>query len=362
MKIAIIGTRGIPNNYGGFEQLAEYLSVGLINKGHQVWVYNSHSHAYQNSIWNGVHIIHQYDPEGKIGTMGQFIYDFNCIRDSRNRGFDVILNLGYTSSAVWMKLFPRKTKLITNMDGLEWKRSKYSNKVRRYLKYAERWAVNGSDALIADSLAIQTYLKNKYNKNSRYIAYGANLFTKADVSVLNQYALKPYQYFLLIARMEPENNIEMILDGYVKSKSTLPFYVIGNIENKFGAYLKQKFNHQQIVFVGPQYNIEIINNLRYYSCLYFHGHSVGGTNPSLLEAMASNALIAAHNNEFNKSILEQNAFYFDNIDEVSSLINNIDKIEERRCEYSDRNKKRIENDFSWNKIIQLYENIIIEHG
>lgn len=362
MKIAIIGTRGIPNNYGGFEQLAEYLSVGLIQKGHQVWVYSSHTHAYQQANWNGVNIIHQHDPEAKVGTIGQFIYDLNCILDSRKRHFDVILNLGYTSSAIWMKFFPKKTKLITNMDGLEWKRSKYSGKVRTFLKYSESWAVKGSDVLVADSLAIQTYLKNKYQKDSAYIAYGAHLFTEPDPEILKQYALKPYHYFLLIARMEPENNIEMILDGFVSSDSSLSFFVIGNTQNKFGTYLKQKFTDKRIVFVGPLYDMKIINNLRYYSCLYFHGHSVGGTNPSLLEAMASNALIAAHENEFNKSILTQNAFYFKSNDEVSGLINHVERIEDKRAEFVERNLNRIKNDFSWNKIIQQYENVIIGNG
>src|SRR5678815_4853342 len=103
MKIAILGTRGIPNSYGGFEQFAEYLSLGLTNKGHHVTVYNSHNHTYQENSWNGVNIVHCYDPEYLIGTAGQFVYDLNCILDCRKKDFDIILQLGYTSSSVWLK-------------------------------------------------------------------------------------------------------------------------------------------------------------------------------------------------------------------------------------------------------------------
>ena len=105
MKIAIVGTRGIPNHYGGFEQFAQYLSLGLLNRGCEVWVYNSRLHPYQQNTWKSVNIIHCKDPEDKIGTAGQFIYDLNCILDSRKRSFDVILQLGYASSALWFPFF-----------------------------------------------------------------------------------------------------------------------------------------------------------------------------------------------------------------------------------------------------------------
>jgi len=126
MKIGILGSRGIPNHYGGFEQFAGHLSTGLVKQGAEVWVYCSHDHPYTGESWNGVHLIHCYDPERSIGALGQFVYDFNCIRDSRKRDFDIILQLGYTSSSVWHRLLPEKPVVITNMDGLEWKRSKYS--------------------------------------------------------------------------------------------------------------------------------------------------------------------------------------------------------------------------------------------
>jgi len=125
---------------------------------------------------------------------------------------------------------------------------------------------------------------------------------------------------MIIARLEPENNIETILDGVVLSKDTTPMLVIGNHNTKFGNYLKEKFKASaHIRFMGAIYNLEHLDNLRYFSNLYFHGHSVGGTNPSLLEAMASKALIIAHKNEFNAAILKENAYYFSNAEEVKKL-------------------------------------------
>ena len=360
MKIAIIGTRGIPNNYGGFEQLAEYLSLGLKEKGHEVYVYNSHKHTYQEKTWKGIHIIHQFDPEKGIGTIGQFIYDFNCILNARKHNFDAILNLGYTSSSVWMRLFPEKPRLITNMDGLEWKRTKYSKSVQRFLMYAEKLAVKMSDQLIADSKAIKSYLNKKYNVDSHFIAYGANLFNSPDKSILEPFAIQPYKYNMLIARMEPENNIEMILDGVNISKSKHKFFVVGNAKNKFGEYLTQKYkSNQSIIFTGPIYDLTIINNLRYYSNIYFHGHSVGGTNPSLLEAMGCQCLIGAHDNEFNKSVLDEDAFYFKNAEDVAHCLQTYFKSDNVSRRMVENNYVKIETNYSWKKIVEQYEQVMI---
>lgn len=356
MKIAILGTRGIPNNHGGFEQFAEYLAQYLHDNGHEVYVYNSHSHPYQNVMWNGVHILHKNDPEDKVGTIGQFVYDLNCILDSRKRNFEVILQLGYTSNSIWGWLLPKKAVIVTNMDGLEWKRSKYSKLVRSFLKIAERLAVKSSDYLISDSTGIQTYLKEKYSLNSRFIPYGANLFTNPDREILSSYDVSIGAYNMLIARLEPENNIEVILDGVVKSNKEHPFLVIGKHNTKFGEYLKHKYvNNKSIRFLGGIYNQNHLDNLRYYSNLYFHGHSVGGTNPSLLEAMASNSLIAAHDNIFNRSILNNDAVFFKDSEGVKTILNQ--KIDSAESNLN-ANSKKIATLYSWSKINMDYERFI----
>ncbi len=362
MKIGILGTRGIPNHYGGFEQFAEYLSVGLVKRGHQVVVYNSSNHPFQEKNYRGVEIVHCSDPEDKIGTAGQFIYDLNCIRDARSRSFDILLQLGYTSSSVWGKLLPRHAVVFTNMDGLEWKRSKYNKWVKKFLKYAESWAVKTSDILIADSQAIQTYLYEKYGQPAVFIAYGAKVFENSDEQKISPYHVQPFNYYLLIARMEPENNIEMILDGYVKSAEERPFLVVGRTENAFGSHLVERFiKHPNIRFVGGIYDSELIDNLRHFARLYFHGHSVGGTNPSLLEAMGAGAVIAAHENPFNQAVLESEALYFDSAESVSQTIKSFGD----RTQYAtmiSNNRKQIAEQYNWEKIIDQYEATFAAHA
>ncbi len=340
-KIAIIGTRGIPNFYGGFEQFAEYLAKGLVERGHDITVYNSHLHPYQETEWNGVKLVHCQDPEDKWGTAGQFIYDLNCILDTRKKDFDIILQLGYTSSTIWGWLLPRKRSIVTtNMDGLEWSRSKYSKPVQWFLKQAEYLATVFSDYWIADSLGIQDYLTKKYNIPSTYIPYGAFPFITPDQGDLKAYDVQPFGYNMLVARFEPENNIDTILAGAAAAIQKSPFLVIGKHNTTYGEYLKEKYKgHPHIRFVGGVYDINILNNLRYYCNLYFHGHSVGGTNPSLLEAMASQALICANRNLFNSTILEKDAFYFSNISEVSHYIDTV----------------KLEKIYEWNTIIDQYE-------
>lgn len=358
MKIGIIGTRGIPNRYGGFEQFTEFIAPMLVQKGHEVTVYNSSLHPQQFSEWKGVRIITKKDPENRIGTAAQFLYDLQCILNCRKQNFDIILQLGYTSSSIWGFLFPRKSKIVTNMDGLEWKRSKYTPVVKRFLKLAEKWAVQQSDVLIADSIGIQQYMSTHYNKRSVFIAYGAEHFEAADAKPVVDFGFQPYEYNLLIARMEPENNIETIIKGHLLSNTKEPLLIIGSTANKFGEQLKKKYNSPYIVFCEAKYDINLLNHLRYYSNIYFHGHSVGGTNPSLLEAMSSGALIAAHENIFNRSILGDDAFYFSTSEDIAALLQSKPQ-KKLFSTLIQNNSVKIAEDYSWQKIAQLMETCFI---
>jgi glycosyltransferase involved in cell wall biosynthesis len=359
LRIGIFGTRGIPNNYGGFEQVAGYLSKGLVEKGHDVTVYNSSNHPYQEKAWNGVRIIHCYDPESLIGTAGQFFYDFNCLMDARQRKFDVLLMLGYTSSSVWWFLYPKESVIISNMDGLEWNRAKYSKPVQRFLKWAEKLAVKHSNFHIADSIVIKQYLDQKYKIDCRYIPYGAEITPNETALFQNDLGLSKQEYFLLMARMEPENNVEVILDGFRNSSSDKKFVVIGDTHNKFGSYLVKKFkSDSRIQFAGSIFNKEKVQHLTSHSSIYFHGHSVGGTNPSLLEAMADEAFIAAHDNPYNKAVLNGDASYFSNAEDVKTLIDSVEK-GEVAANRAKRNLVKIKNHFNWEVIVDEYEAFMI---
>ncbi len=360
LKIAIIGSRGIPNYYGGFEQMAQYLAVGLLNKGHDVSVYNSHNHPCREKEWNGVKLIHCYDAENAIGTAGQFVYDFNCIMHARKNKFDVLLFLGYTSSSVWGRLFPKNSVIISNMDGMEWQRAKYSKPVQRFLKYAEKLAVKYSQYFIADSTVIKNYVDHKYHVDSKYIPYGAEISGSKNEAVLAKYGVTRSGYHMLMARMEPENNIDMILSGFHQSNSEKKFIVIGNYHNSYGKQMFEKYGgDERISFLGAIFDAGITNTLRAYCKLYFHGHTVGGTNPSLLEAMANGSIIVAHDNEFNRAVLKWDAYYFKTAADVLQLVvkSNGHKESARMVE---NNFVKIEEQYNWPNIVNMYEEFIID--
>ncbi len=319
-KIGILGTRGIPNQYGGFEQWATQLSVALVERGYDVSVYSSHFHPYQEPEYKGVKIIRKWDPKS-IGLASQFIYDLLCVADARKQNFDTIFQLGYTTSSVWAKFLPKSSQIIYNMDGMEWKRKKYKGVLSKFLKHAEKLAVKHSNQLIADSLPIKNYLDKKYNKQAAFIPYPADIFNNPDKTKLNPFNLKPQDYYLLIARFQPDNNLEATIKGVINSKYDKPLIIVGDYNNRYGRFLRKKYNHKQVIFAGKIYDKTVLDNLRYFSSLYFHGHSAGGTNPSLLEAMAASSVICAHNNEFNNAVLGEDAYYFNNEKDITEILN-----------------------------------------
>ncbi len=356
MKIGILGTRGIPNHYGGFEQWAEQLSQGLLEKECEVTVYNSHFHPYKKKKFNGVSIIRKWDPK-IIGLTSQFIYDFLCIVNAHRQKFDAIIQLGYTTSSVWAWLLPRKAKIIYNMDGMEWKREKYKGLLKSFLKYAEKLAVNHSDVVIADSKPIKEYLDNKYRIRAKYIPYPASLIHEPKISVLEKYHLKAKNYLLLIARFQPDNNFEMIIEGVIKSKLEFPLIIIGDNQSKYGRYLVEKYNNKKIIFLGKIYDKDILDSLRFFSALYFHGHSAGGTNPSLLEAMAASCTICAHNNEYNKAVTGENAFYFKSESEISVLLNG-QKDWNSKETWITNNIAKLQREYNLNLLVEKYFNLL----
>ena len=364
MKIAFVSTRGIPNNYGGFEQFAEYISVGMAQRGHEVVVYSPKFHPYQESTYKGVRIKHIYSPETWMGSSVSFFYDFASLRDAlKKEDFDIIYEAGYTSiipAYIWFNVKKRKRPIFTtNMDGLENKRSKFSPMVRRFLDWEEKMAVKYSHYLIADNMGIHDYYKEKYGKESKFLAYGADIHDDFKAEYLEEFGLKSEEYYILIARLEPENNIVMAIEGYLHSKENgrRPLIVVGKTNTPHGKELVEKYgNERNVEFVGGIYDFKKLDSVRHFSKAYFHGHSVGGTNPSLLEAMAAGCFIFAHDNIFNRAVLKENAFYYPSADKVTEYLNRIDTIAEgSKIQYTARNIEVIRNEYSWESLIDKHE-------
>jgi glycosyltransferase involved in cell wall biosynthesis len=354
MKIVILGSRGIPNRYGGFEELAEKLAIGLADRGHEVVVYNPSDHPIKGWHYPGVKLVRIVNPESLLGSFGQFVYDLGASIHTRTEKPDIILQLGYTSSSIWYWVLPHKSRIITNMDGLEWLRSKYSAPIKRFLKLAEKWAAKHSHLLVADNPEIQTYLTDCFRNQVVYIPYGAEIPTEVDAGIPKDFDLEPGNYNLILARMEPENHIAEILEGISKSQTTHKTIVIGKL-NKYGKKLERLYsNDPRIVFIGGLYDKTILNSLRHFAHYYFHGHSVGGTNPSLLEAMACSCNIVAHNNAFNRSVLKNHASYFMTAHDITALLDGA-----FNAAHWERNRRRntsaIRDRFNWRVIVEQYE-------
>lgn len=365
MQIAFVSTRGIPNNYGGFEQFAEYISVGLAQRGHDITVYSPKFHPYQHDNYKGVKIKHIYSPETWMGSsVGSFFYDFASLHDAlKKENFDIIYEAGYTSiipAYIWFDVKKRKRPIFTtNMDGLENKRSKFNPIVRRFLDWEEKMAVKYSHYLVADNMGIHDYYKAKYGKESKFLAYGANIHDDFNAEYLKEFGLKPEEYYILIARIEPENNIIMSIEGYLHSKENgrRPLIIVGKTNTPHGKELVKKYeNEKNVRFVGGIYDFKKLDSVRHFSRAYFHGHSVGGTNPSLLEAMAAGCFIFAHDNIFNRAVLKDNAWYYPSTSKVSEFLDNIDTIVyKHKVEFIAKNIDVIRNEYSWEHLIDEHE-------
>lgn len=358
IKIGILGSRGIPNQYGGFEECAEKLALRLVEKGHEVSVYTEKQHKLKERNWNGINRILIKNPEDKLGTFGQFIYDLNCNLDSRKNEFDVVLHLGYTSDSIWNWLWPKKSIHIVNMDGLEWLRSKYSKPVRRFLKYAEKLAAVHANWLVADSIPIEDYLKENYNKKVSHIAYGADIPATLSENIPESFGLKKRGYDLIVARIIPDNHIEMILQAKELAVDKTPLFILCN-ENAFKNHLAEKYQHlDHVTFYGPVYEKEKVNSLRYYCRYYLHGHSAGGTNPSLLEAMACSSPVVAHGNKFNKAVLGKDAQFFSSVKELAIIFEQFDS--DKINNQIRNNLSKIHRKYNWDLVTEKYEQLFYE--
>ena len=303
-RLSITGSRGIPNRYGGYEELVDHLAQGLSALGWRIDVATSSTHPVTEWSHPGVRRRIHRDPEPWMGSAGQFIYDLLSIRDTAHQRPDVHLTLGTTSSAPWLALkFLRGTvPLAVHLDGLEWMRGKYRPTVQRYLKWAERTAALSADLLVADHPEMTRYAA-RYPKPCAEIAYGVD-DPKTAGELDPSLGLQPGGFALIIARLVPENHVLVAAKAL---SPVAPVVVVGPFDNPEGRALQGLPN---VHLLGGQFDAGLLDSLRAHCGLYIHGHSAGGTNPGLLQAMAASCAIAAHDNAFNRGILGDSAHYF----------------------------------------------------
>ncbi len=359
MNIAILGTRGIPNRYGGFEYFAENLSRQLVKRGHRVTVYSPHNHPHKENDFCDVLIKKKWFPDKLFGPFANLLYDYLCLADAKKSHFDILFEMGYTFTPLlkFIKL-NKLPPVIVHMDGIEWKRKRWGFIPRLFIRYCEKEAMKKLSRHIVDHPIIKDYFNKKYNTETTCIPYGVE-HLKTSKKIIDNKNLKPNQYDLLIARLVPENHITTIIEGK-PSDDPVPLIITGNYKNGYGKKIYKKYHKRNnIQFTGGIYDKEVLDSLRLYARYYFHGHSVGGTNPSLLEAMAAGCLIVAHENRYSQYILEDSAFYFKCVDDIKSILNSPELLDDIENQMRTNVKKKAERNYNWEIITAQYEKYLI---
>ncbi len=381
-NIFIIGSKGIPANYGGFETFVDKLTYFSKNEKIKYHVScladNEEEFEYNGARCFNVNV-------AQVGSARAILYDIKALEKcieyiEKYNLYDSVIYILACRIGPFIHKYKRAlnkmgVKIYTNPDGHEWKRSKWNYMVRKYWKISESLMVKHSDLLICDSKAIEYYINKeykKYNPDTTYISYGAEMNpsnlgsnSKELKEWYKKYKINNNQYYLIVGRFVPENNYELVIREYMKSNTNKDLVIISNVEeNKFYKKLlaETKFNEdKRIKFVGTVYNQELLKTIRENAYGYIHGHEVGGTNPSLLEALTSTKLNLLLDVSFNKEVGEDGAVYFTKEkDSLSNLIEYVDFMSEDNIrELDQKSKERISTNYTWEFIVKEYENLFL---
>ena len=383
--IFIIGSKGIPAQYGGYETFVDELVTRKVSDQIRYHVacmtFNKET---KNYTYNGTrcHEIHVPD----IGGPKAILYDLKAL----NWALDEIKKNNLKNGVVYIlacRIGPFIHKYISkfhkfgfevwvNPDGHEWLRAKWSKPVRKYWKISEQGMVKNADLLICDSKNIEKYIQDEYKQylpNTTFIAYGAdvqtsklNLDSPKAKEWFNKNKIKPNEYFLIVGRFVPENNYETMIREFMASKVKKDLVIITNVEkNSFYESLQEKTHFEKdlrIKFVGTVYDKDLLKLIRENAYGYLHGHSVGGTNPSLLEALGSTRLNLLYDIGFNKEVAEDGAVYWNtrkgNLKDL--LEKTVDFDEDTIDSFDRKSKQRIIDEYSWKKIVNSYEDVFLK--
>jgi glycosyltransferase involved in cell wall biosynthesis len=358
--LRILGTRGIPAAHGGFETFAENLAIYLTDAGWKVTVYcqeDGGGLTYEDA-WNGIRRVHI--PVPRDGASGTLLFDWKAtLHACKEDG--LLLTLGY-NTAVFCALYRvKRIRNLINMDGIEWRRQKWKRGAKLWL-YLNEWAgAHLGDHLIADHPQIKRHLSRHVHEGKiATIAYGAPRIESADATVLDQYGLEPNRYAIMIARPEPENSVLEVVCAWSKQSRGIPLAVLGNYSPKVPlqrAVLNAASD--EVKFLGAIYDKDKLSALRYFAWVYIHGHQVGGTNPSLVEALGAGNAVVAHDNRFNRWVAGEHARYFDSVDGLGRVLDQIipdaHEIERMRA----ASVKRHQEQFTWPRVLLAYEALFL---
>lgn len=380
--VFIVGSKGIPANYGGYETFVEYLTKYRQNESihyHVACKTNDKNKKYSHFIHNNADCFNVFVPN--IGAAQAIYYDVAALNYSIKYAkahkieqpifYILACRIGPFMQSIVKRVHNIGGKVYVNPDGHEWMRAKWSLPIRKYWKLSEKLMVKYADLLICDSQNIEKYIKSVYKKfkpKTTFIAYGSDVkkstLSENDpklVGWFDRYNIKPNEYYLIVGRFVPENNYEVMIREFIRSSTNKDLVIITNVErNKFFNKLKEKTNFEsddRIKFVGTVYELELLKKIRESAYAYLHGHSVGGTNPSLLEALASTKINLLFDVGFNREVGKEGALYWNsNPGSLFKLINKVDNLSINAIQNLDqKSTQRILSKYSWSSIIENYE-------
>jgi glycosyltransferase involved in cell wall biosynthesis len=360
MTVRILGTHGVPANYGGFETAAENIARFLVDAGWRVVVYcqTEGTGPATEDVWNGIERV--FIPVDLPGWRGTSKFDWLSIAHAC-RFRDVCLTFGYNTGVFNFRQRLLGIPNVINMDGIEWSRARWGLIRQAILYVNERFSALFGNHLIADHPEIEKYLLTRASKRKiSTITYGADPVTSAPKDIVDAMHLEPDRYVTLIARPIPENSILELVAAYSKKKRHHKLVILGKYQPKEDAYHRRVMDQasEEVIFAGPIYDSGAVQALRFYSKAYLHGHTVGGTNPSLVEAMAAGNPVLAHDNQYNRWVARDGALYFESQETADRHIETLLSDIQLRQTMKEAVHRRYLEEFTWKHVAGQYEQLL----
>jgi len=360
MKIAFIGTRGVPARYGGFETCAEEVGKRLARRGHDVRVY-CRSRYYQVRLrtYEGMTLI--YRPAFRARTLETLSHTALSLSHAALRANDVCLVFNTANSPLlWIARMAGK-RIVVHTDGLEWERDKWRGWGGRYFKWAATHATRLSVPLISDSLEIQAYYRRVFKRETHFIAYGAPLLESVDPSLLAPFGLDPGEYILQLARFEPENNFHLTIEAFSRLATTKKLVLVGGSAYE-SEYIRQlrATRDPRVIFAGFVYAPDVLRELLTNAFVYIHGNEAGGTNPGLLQAMGAGCAVLARDVPFNREVGGSSAVYYkESVDDLETKLRRAFEHPGDLPAMKAGARRIIRDRYDWEAVADAYERLLI---
>lgn len=321
LRIALLGTRGVPASYGGFETAVEEIGRRLADRGHLVTAYGRDEGDHEDYYLGMRRVTLPAVRKKSLETLSHTgLSVFHAITREKP---DVAFVFNAANSPFVPLLRYSGVPVALHMDGLEWRRSKWGRAGREYYRRAELLGVRNADALIADSPGIADYYLDQFDAPTELIKYGAPIIVDSATTGIRDIGLQPNQFHLVVARFEPENHVLEIVNGYCRSNASMPLVVVGSApysEAYTAAIQKLATNDTRVRLLGPIYDQQLLDSLYFHALTYLHGHSVGGTNPSLLRAIGAGTAVIAYDVSFNRDVVADSGWFFHDAQEVALAV------------------------------------------